>query len=89
MDLLSRQSADPSHERLVKIDILEQNLMLYARQLLFLLILKEDALTTEEKAKFILEVTGNIMVNLLVNMKYYLIAMSRLSAYLIVKTSIT
>ena len=63
MDLLSRQSADPSHERLVKIDILEQNLMLYARQLLFLLILKEDALTTEEKAKFILEVTGNIMVS--------------------------
>ena len=62
MDLLSRQSADPSHERLVKIDILEQNLMLYARQLLFLLILKEDALTTEEKAKFILEVTGNIAV---------------------------
>ena len=87
MDLLSRQSADPSHERLVKIDILEQNLMLYARQLLFLLILKEDALTTEEKAKFILEVTGNIMVSLL--MKYYSIAMSRLSAYLIVKTSVT
>ena len=63
MDLLSRQSDDLSHERLVKIDILEQNLMLYARQLLFLLILKEDALTTEEKAKFILEVTGNIMVS--------------------------
>ena len=63
MDLLSRKSEDPSHERLVKIDILEQNLMLYARQLLFLLILKEDALTTEEKAKFILEVTGNIMVS--------------------------
>ena len=45
--------------------------MLYARQLLFLLILKEDALSTEEKAKFILEVTGNIMASWNVfNMKW-------------------
>ena len=60
LDLISRQS---DNERVVKVDVLEQNLMLYARQLLFILIIKEDALTTEEKARFILELTGNIMVS--------------------------
>ena len=59
-DLLAQENA--AKERVINVNVLEQNLMLYARQLLFLLIIKEDALSAEEKAKFILEVTGNIMV---------------------------
>ena len=55
------QEAKPA-DRTIRIDVLEQNLMLYARQLLFILLIKEEALSAEEKAKFILEVTGNIMV---------------------------
>ena len=55
------QEAKPA-DRTIRVDVLEQNLMLYARQLLFILLIKEEALSAEEKAKFILEVTGNIMV---------------------------
>ena len=56
--------AQPAKERVISVDVLEQNLMLYARQLLFLLIIKEDpeVMSAVEKAKFILEVTGNIMI---------------------------
>ena len=49
-------------EKKISLWLIEQNLMLYARQMLFLAILLDDAKEDSERAQIMLEIFGNINI---------------------------